>query len=110
MLGAGDVVAQVRALIDERDGWIAERAALIDAAITAAVERAVGVPAARALVEELVRARDPQTQDAIAGVVAAVVESDSVRAVLRAELAVAMGPAQRRPVLREGEASGFFEF
>jgi hypothetical protein len=115
MLGANgvgdqDVVARVRALIEAQGAWIAEREALRDAAITAAVERAVRVPAALALVEELVRVRKPQSRDEIGAAVAAVVESEAVQVVLRAGMVAAMGPAQRRPVRREGETAGFFEF
>jgi hypothetical protein len=114
MLGADaadakDVVARVRALIEAQSAWIVERAALRDAAITAAVERAVRVPAALALVEELVRVRQPQSGDEIAVAVAAVVESNAVQTVLRMGVVAAMGPAQRRPVRREGE-SGFFSY
>ncbi len=76
--------------------------------------RAVRIPAAAALVEELVRARirsDPQTVDEIdAGRLADVIESAAVQTVLRAGLVEAMGSAQRRPVAREGESAGFFEF
>lgn len=105
MLGAGnrDVIEQVRALISERE-------ALREAAITAAVERAVAIPAAVGLVEELVRGRDPQTREEIAAAVAAVVEREDVQAMLRAGLAAAMGPSQRRPVARAGESAGYFEF
>ncbi len=110
MLGEGDVVAQVRDLLDERGGLMVERDALLDAAITAMVERAVRVPTAAALVEELVRLRQPQTPDAITAAVAEVVESEAVRALLRDGLAQAMGPAQRRPVAREGESGGFFSY
>lgn len=112
MLGASeaDVVARVRALLDEQSAWIVERAALKDAAITAAVARAVRVPAAQRLVEELVRVRQPQNGDEIAAAVAAVVESEAVQTVLRAGVSAAMGPAQRRPVRREGEGAGFFSF
>ncbi len=118
MLGAakgGDVIEQVQALIAERDGL---REALREMVITAAVERAVRIPAAVALVEELVRARiadrDLQTGDeieaAVASAVAAVVESAAVQTVLRAGLVEAMGSAQRRPVARDRESAGFFEF
>ncbi len=110
MLGEGDVIEQVQALITDNTRLLEERSALIDAAITAAVERSVRVPAAAALVEELVRARQPRTQDEIAASVAEVVERDSVRALLREALAQAMGPAQRRPVGRDGESGGYFEF
>ena len=117
MLGEGDVVERVRELVEERGEWVAEhtlllaeRAALMDAAITAAVERVVRVPAALALVEELVRAREPGTLVEINSVVAAVVEGEAVRSLLRAELQQAMGPSQRRPVRREGESGGYFEF
>ena len=110
MLGEGDVIERVSELIAEREVLIAERAALMDAAITAAVERVVRVPAALALVEELVRAREPQTLVEINAVVAAVVESEAVKSLLRAELQQAMGPSQRRPVRREGESGGYFEF
>jgi hypothetical protein len=105
MLGEGDVLARVKALV-------AEREALIDAAITAAVERAVRVPTAVGLVEELVRARNPQTPGEIAAAVANVVEREAVRAALGEGLARASGPAQRRAVAsarREGE-EGFFSY
>ncbi|HVU10680.1 MAG TPA: hypothetical protein VHD90_05350, partial [Phototrophicaceae bacterium] len=102
MLGEGNVIERVR-------GLMAERATLLDATITAAVERVVRIPAGAALVEELVRARDPQTQDEIMAAVEAVVESEAVQALLRAELQQAMGPSQRRPIRREGE-SGFFSY
>lgn len=101
--GESDVVGQVRVLLAERD-------ALRAAAIAAAVERAVVVPEARSLVEELVRAQAPQTREAIAAAVAAVVEREDVAALLRAGLTAAMGPRQRRPVAREGEAAGFFSW
>ena len=68
------------------------------------------VPAALALVEELVRAREPQTQAEINAAVTAVAEGEAVRSLLRAELQQAMGPSQRRPVRREGESGGYFEF
>jgi hypothetical protein len=110
MLGAEqDVVARVRALLDEQSAWIVEREALRDEAITAAVERAVRVPAAVELVEELVRVRMPQSREEIAAAVAAVVESEAVKTVLRAGIVAEMGPVQRRPVRREGE-SGFFSY
>ncbi len=107
MVGGENVTEQVRALIVERDGL---RESLRELAITAAVERAVRIPAAQALVEELVRGRDPQTRDEIDAVVAGVIESAAVQTVLRAGLIEAMGSAQRRPVKREGETAGFFEF
>ena len=110
MLGDGDVIERVQALIAERDGMSAEREALISEAITAAVERVVRIPAAAALIEELVRARDPQSQAAIRESVAAVLDSTAVKALLRAKLQQAMGPSQRRPVRRDGEAGGYFEF
>ncbi len=110
MLGDGDVVERVNALIAERDGLVKERAALMDAAITAAVERVVRVPAALALVEELVRAREPGSLVEIKEAVKGVVEGESVKSLLRAELQQAMGPSQRRPVRREGESGGYFEF
>lgn len=103
MLGAGDVVAQVRRLMDERGE-------LLDAAITAAVERVVRVPSASGLVEELVRARKPETLVEIGDAVAAVVTNEGVQAFLREALVREAGPAQRRPIRREGESSGFFSF
>ncbi len=116
MLGEGDVVERVRALLEghsnlleERGDWLVERAALMDTAITAAVERVVRIPAGVALVEELVRSRDPQTRDEILAAVEAVVESEAVQALLRAELQQAMGPSQRRPIRREGE-EGYFSY
>jgi hypothetical protein len=110
MLGEGDVIERVQTLLEERSGLIEEREALISEAITAAVERTVRIPAAAALVEDLVRARSPQTQAEVGAAVAAVVESAAVKSLLRAELQQAMGPSQRRPIRREGEASGYFEF
>ncbi|MFN8451035.1 MAG: hypothetical protein U0521_21270, partial [Anaerolineae bacterium] len=103
MLGEGDVVARVKAVV-------AERETLRDAVITATVERAVRVPAAQAVVEELVRARlarqaEAPSREAITAAVAEVVERESVRALLRDSLAQAMGPAQHRAgasVRREG--------
>src|SRR5262249_39949764 len=83
MLGEGDVVARARELvaenarlIAEREALVAENTLLLDAAITAAVERAVRVPTAVALVEELVRSKKPQTQGEIRAAVEAVVESE----------------------------------
>ena len=116
MVGAAtgeDVIEQVRGLVAERDGL---RESLRELAITAAVERAVRIPAAAALVEELVRGRiaerDPQTVEeidaAVGSAVAAVIESAAVQTVLRAGLVEAMGSAQRRPVRREGEIGGVF--
>jgi hypothetical protein len=101
--GEDDVVERVRTLVRERE-------ALREAAITAAVAQAVVIPDARGLIEELVRAKQPQTAEEIADAVAAVAEREDVRALLRAGLAGAMGPGQRRPVARDGEAAGFFEF
>lgn len=103
MLGASDIVAQVRRLMDERGE-------LLDAAITAQVERAVRVPSASGLVEQLVRAREPHTLTEISDAVAAVVTSEGVQAFLREALVREAGPAQRRPIRREGEPSGFFSF
>ncbi len=112
LLGANneesDVIERVRGLLEERQ-------ALRAAAITAAVARAVSVPgtlglASARLVEELVQARQPQTSEEIAAAVAAVVEREEVQALLRAGLSEAMGPSQRRPVVREGEAAGFFSW
>ena len=57
----------------------------------------VGVAPARHLVEQL------RTEVKVTG-------SKDVRSLLRAELQQAMGPSQRRPVRREGESSGYFEF
>jgi hypothetical protein len=102
LFGEGDVVAQVRALM-------AEREALLDAAITAAVERAVRIPAALGLVEQLVRGKKPQTQAAIGDAVAAVVTSEAVQGLLREMVAQTSGPALRRMGRRE-EESGFFSF
>ena len=102
LLGAGDPLARVSELIAERDS-------LLEAVITAAVERVVRVPAALGVVEQLVRARKPQTLAQVGDAVAAVLTSESVQALLRETLAQAAGPAQRRPVRREGEA-GFFSF
>jgi len=125
MLGEGDVDVVIKrvgdlleahsALITEHMALRAERAALMDAAITAAVERVVvpasrGFPAALTLVEELVRAREPGTLGEINAAVTAVIEGEAVRSLLRAELQQAMGPSQRRPVRREGESGGYFEF
>jgi hypothetical protein len=124
MLGDGggdgdvdDVIERVSRLLDVHSALVsehaalrAERAALFDAAITAAVERTVQIPAARVLVEELVRARSPETLGEINAAVTAVVESEAVRSLLRAELQQAMGPSQRRPVRREGESGRYFEF
>jgi hypothetical protein len=98
----GDLVAQVRRLMDERGE-------LLDAAITAAVERVVRVPSASGLVEELVRARKPETLVEIGDAVAAVVTSEGVQAFLREALVREAGPAQRRPIRREGEP-GFFSY
>lgn len=110
MLGEGDVVARVKAAL-------AEREALRDAVITATVERAVRVPSAQVLVEELVRAQLSRqaaapNREAITAAVAEVVEREAVRALLRDSLAQAMGPAQRRAgasVRREGE-DGYFSY
>lgn len=102
MLGEGDVVARVK-------GLMAEREALLDAAITAAVERVVRVPTAVGLVEELVRAKNPQTVDDITAALANVVEREAVRASLGEALARASGPAQRRAARREGE-EGYFSY
>jgi hypothetical protein len=97
------VIERVRALVGERE-------ALREAAITAAVARAVVLPDARGLVEELVRAKQPQTAREIVDAVAAVGEREDVRALLRAGLAGAMGPSQRRPVTRDGAGAGFFSW
>lgn len=114
MLGGGDVVARVDELLAEQRAFREEREALIDAVITAAVERAVRVPMAVGLVEQMVRARlhsveRTQTLVEIGDAVAAVVTSEVVQAFLRDAVAQAAGPAQRRPIRREGEA-GFFSF
>jgi len=57
-----------------------------------------------------VRAREPGTLGEINAAVTAVIEGEAVRSLLRAELQQAMGPSQRRPVRREGESGGYFEF
>ena len=97
------MIEQVRGLIAERDG-------LREALLRVAVARAVRIPAAAALVEELVRTRDPQTVDEIDAAIMDVIGSAAVQTVLRAGLVEAMGSAQQRPVRRDGESAGFFEF
>src|SRR5690606_26836387 len=96
------LVLELRA---ERD---ALRESLRDAALTGAVNQAVRTQAPRSLVLELVRVRNPASPDDIEAAVAAVVESEAVQSRLAAALAGMMGPAQRRPVTRDGASSDFF--
>jgi hypothetical protein len=110
MLGGSDVIDRVKLLLEECSDLHTEREALLNAAITAQVERAVRVPSASGLVEQLVRARQPHTLTEIGDAVAAVVTSEGVQAFLREALVREAGPAQRRPIRREGEPSGFFSF
>lgn len=110
MLGGSDVIDRVKLLLEECSDLHTEREALLDAAITSQVERAVRVPSASGLVEQLVRARQPHTLTEISDAVAAVVTSEGVQAFLREALVREAGPAQRRPIRREGEPSGFFSF
>lgn len=94
MVGGEDVVASVRAIIDERD---ALRRDVVAAEMDAQINERVKAEQMRGIVRELVAARVPANREAVTAALDAVLETESIREMLRVAVESAAGPAQKRP-------------